>query len=185
MESEGSEHRSVTLVDGTRVPTRRIAPADAAALQRFHSRLSDYSVYLRHIRAMPQLSEGQAKYFTELEHDRRLAIIALDPNDPGEIIAVVRAEGSQGSGRAEYAALVTDAWQGRGLGTALTLELIRECRRQGITSLYALVLPENVRMLSLLRDLDLPAQTRFEDGITELEIDLTGALESHANGHPQ
>lgn len=179
MESEVPEIRMVTLLDGSEVPTRGIRSGDAAALQRFHRRLSDYSIYLRHIRALPNLTDAQARYFTELGHARRIAIVALDPGDLSEIIAVVRAEGSPDDGRAEYAALVADAWQGRGLGTALTRDLIQQARQRGITSLYALVLLENVRMLSLLRDLGLPEQMRFEGGIAEVEMDLMSPAEPH------
>jgi GNAT superfamily N-acetyltransferase len=163
----------VTLDDGLKVPTRRIAPGDAAALQRFHLGLSDYSIYLRHIHALPRLSDTQLKYFTDLDGIQRFAIIALDPGNPTEIIAVVRYEGAAGSDRAEYAALVTDAWQGKGLGTALTRDLIAAARRRGIRSLYATVLPENIRMLSLLRDLGLPESKRFVDGVAEIEVDLS------------
>jgi hypothetical protein len=38
-----------------------------------------------------------------------------------------------------------------------------------------LVLPENVRMLHLLRDLGLPEQVRYEDQIERVEIDLVGS----------
>jgi GNAT superfamily N-acetyltransferase len=178
MESSAPHERVVELTTGERIPTRRIAPEDAPALQRFHRRLSDYSVYLRHIRALPNLSDSQATYFTALDHPRRIAVVALDPNNPSEIIAVVRAEGTQDSNRAEYAALVADQWQGKGLGTALTLDVIQEARRQGITCLYALVLPENQRMLNLLRDLHLPERMRFEDGTAEIEIDLGVAADN-------
>jgi hypothetical protein len=33
-------------------------------------------------------------------------------------------------------------------------------------------LPENVRMLNLLRDLDLPERLRYEDGVEHVEIEL-------------
>ena len=163
----------VTLDDGVEVPTRQIAPGDAAALQRFHLGLSDYSVYLRHVHALPRLSDTQLRYFTQLDGVQRFAIVALDPANPAEIIAVVRYEGSTGSDRAEYAAIVTDAWQGKGLGKALTRDLISAARRRGIRCLYATVLPENVRMLSLLRDLGMPETMRFVDGVAEIEVDLT------------
>ena len=174
----------VTLRDGAHVPFRPIAPSDAPALQRFHLGLSDYSVYLRHIHALPRLSDTQARHFTEVDQVQRFAIIAFDPDAPTEIIAVVRYEGSVGSNRAEYAALVTDKWQGRGLGTALTLELIRAAQRHGITCLYALVLPENVRMLRLLRNLGLPERVKYEDGAAEIEIDLTGSVDPQLE-HPR
>jgi len=178
LDDEEPRIRLVTLNDGTPVPTRRITPDDAPALQLFHLKLSNYSVYLRHIHALPRLSDNQARYFTDLKEAERFAIVALDPEDQSEIIAVVRFEGSIGSTRAEYAALVTDAWQGRGLGSALTRDLIQVARQRGVTCLYATVLPENVRMLGLLRDLGLPERLRFEDGVAEVELDLTGAGDS-------
>lgn len=181
MDTPGTDQRIVELSDGARVPTRRIRSTDALALQRFHRHLSEYSIYLRHNRALPDLSDSQAKYFSELGHDRRLAIVALDPHDQSEIIAVVRAEGDPQSDRAEYAALVADAWQGKGLGLAMTLDLVQQARQVGITTLYALVLPENVRMLSLLRDLDLPEHTHYTDGTAVIEIDLRAGQESESS----
>jgi GNAT superfamily N-acetyltransferase len=142
-------------------------------LQRFHLGLSDYSIYLRHVHALPRLTEDQLAYFTQLDGVHRFALVALDPNAPDNIIAVVRYEGSPGSDRAEYAALVTDAWQGKGLGSALTQALIQAAIERGIRHFFALVLPENIRMMGLLRDLGYPERMRFEDGLAEIDVDLT------------
>ena len=171
----------VTLDDGTFVPTRKIQPSDAPALKRFHQTLSGYSIYLRHIHALPMLSDVQADYFTNLDLRERFAIVALDPADQSEIVAVVRFEGEPGAGRAEYAALVTDAWQGKGLGLAMTKDLVSAARRRGISSFYARVLPENARMLSLFRALGLPMRVRYEDGIAEVEIELDPEQEVNSN----
>jgi len=166
-------NQAVILNDGRQVPIRPIRPTDADALQRFHLGLSDYSIYLRHVHALPRLTDDQLAYFTQLDGNFRFALVALDPASPDDIIAVVRYEGSPGSDRAEYAALVTDAWQGKGLGSALTRALIRSALERGIRHFYALVLPENIRMMSLLRDLGYPERMRFEDGIAEIDVDLT------------
>jgi RimJ/RimL family protein N-acetyltransferase len=163
----------VTLLDGTRVPIRPIQPGDAAALQRFHDRLSDRSVYLRFMGVVPHLSEAMARYFTCLDGAQRVALVALDPGQTDEIIAVVRFDREPGTDRAEYAAVVADRWQGRGLGLALTRRLILEARRRGVRTLYALVLPENIRMLRLLRDLGLPERVQFEDGVERIDVDLS------------
>ena len=125
-------NQHVTLNDGTRIPIRSIRPSDAGALQRFHLGLSDYSIYLRHVHALPRLTEDQLAYFTQLDGVYRFALIALDPESPDDVIAVVRYEGLPGSDRAEYAALVTDAWQGKGLGSAITRALINAALERGI-----------------------------------------------------
>jgi GNAT superfamily N-acetyltransferase len=163
----------ITLPDGAVVPVRQIEAEDAPALHRFHHGLSADSIYLRHFHTLPELSPSQEAYFTQVDGRYRLALVALDPAAPGEIIAVVRYEGVPGSDRAEYAALVTDRWQGRGLGTALTQELIEAARQNGVRALWASVLPQNLRMLNLLRDLHFPEVTRYSDGVAEIEIDIS------------
>jgi GNAT superfamily N-acetyltransferase len=71
------------------------------------------------------------------------------------------------------ALVVTDRWQGRGLGTALTQQLIAVARERGISHLYAIVLPGNERMLQLFRDLHLPEHAALEDGSIRVDLDLS------------
>jgi GNAT superfamily N-acetyltransferase len=164
---------SVELLDSTRVTYRAIAPDNAAALQRFHHRLSERSIYLRFFGAKPSLSDRKARYFTNVDGTNRFALVALDPESPEEIIAVVSFDREEGdAGRAEYAAAVEDGWQGRGLGLALTKRLIEAALERGICVFSAVVLPENARMLNLLRDLDLPEKLRYEEGAKFVEIEL-------------
>ena len=107
-----------------------------------------------------------------VDGQQRYALVALDPDRPGELVAVVRFDRERGTDRAEYAAVVADRWQGRGLGREMTLRLIAAARRKGVRRLYAFVLPENARMLGLLRDLGLPERIRFADGVDRVEVDL-------------
>jgi GNAT superfamily N-acetyltransferase len=163
---------TVILFDGREVSFRPILPSDQTALQRFHRRLSDQSVYQRFFSPKPWLSDEQARYFTQVDGIDRFALVALDPTAPEEIAAVVRFDRDPGTDRAEYAAVVADRWQGQGLGLALTRRLIEAARRRGVNWLYALVLPDNRRMLNLLRDLGLPEQIRHQDGVERIEVDL-------------
>ena len=164
---------SVELLDGTRVAYRAIAPDNAVALQRFHHRLSDRSVYLRFFGAKPHLSDRKASYFTNVDGTNRFALVALDPEHEGEITAVVSFDREGDTERAEYAAAVEDRWQGKGLGLALTRCLVEAALRRGIRVFTGVVLPENRRMLNLLRDLGLPERLRYEEGVEYVEIDLS------------
>jgi RimJ/RimL family protein N-acetyltransferase len=164
---------SVDLLDGTSVAYHAIAPDNAAALQRFHHRLSDRSIYLRFFAAKPELSDREAGYFTDVDRINRFALVALDPERPQEIIAVVSFDREGTTERAEYAAEVEDRWQGRGLGLALTRRLIEAALKRDVRVFTAVVLPENTRMLHLLRDLGLPERLRYEDGVEHVEIDLS------------
>src|SRR5215213_1169806 len=164
---------SVELLDGTSVPYHAIASENASALQRFHHRLSERSIYLRFFAAKPELSDREARYFTNVDGIDRFALVAVDPERPEEIIAVVSFDREGTTERAEYAAEVADRWQGRGLGLALTRRLIGAALKRDVRTFMGIVLPENTRMLHLFRDLGLPERSRYEDGTDYVEIDLS------------
>jgi len=166
------EFGTLTISDGTAIPYRQIAPTDREALRRFHGRHSDRTLHLRFFCYQPELGESQARYFTELDGIDRFALVALDPLDEREIIAVARFDREPGTTTAEYAAVVADAWQGYGLGTQLTARLIECARARGVATIVAYVLPENAMMLSLLRDLRLPTKIREESGVERIEVTL-------------
>jgi hypothetical protein len=63
---------------------------------------------------MKELSDEKARYFASTDGADHFGLVALDPQDPNEIIAVVRYARKPGDERAEYAALVEDRWQGQG-----------------------------------------------------------------------
>jgi RimJ/RimL family protein N-acetyltransferase len=164
---------SVVLPDGTSVSYRAIAPDNAAALQRFHHRLSERSIYLRFFGAKPNLSDKMARYFANVDGTNRFALVALDPESPEEIIGVVSFDRDEDTERAEFAAAVEDKWQGKGLGLALTRCLIEAALRRRIRVFTAMVMPENARMLNLLRELHLPERVRYKEGAEFVEIVLS------------
>ena len=167
----GAGGEVMALADGTLVGVREVRADDAPALKRLVGRLSEQSVRLRYFGPMKELSDAQARRFAEVDGVDRYALVALDPEDE-EIVAVVRYEREGDSDAAEYAALVEDRLQGRGLGLSLTRSLIEAARENGIGRLNAYVLPENKAMLGLLRDLDLPERIRWEEGVKLVEMDL-------------
>jgi len=162
----------LSLRDGVCVRVREIRLEDAAALRRLVVRSSERSVELRFFGPMRELSEEKARRFAEVDGRDRFALVALDPEDEDEIVGVVRYERVRGTDEAEYAALVEDRFQGRGLGIGLTRRLIEAARERGIERLQALVLRENRGMLSLLRSLEFPERKRRENGLEHIEIDL-------------
>ena len=170
--TRGNEYGSLALRDGTCVLVREVRPTDAPALRRLVGRLSEQTVHLRFFGPMKELSEEKSRHFAEVDGRDRFALVALDPEDEDEIVAVVRYDREKGTDNAEYAALVEDRMQGRGLGIGLTRRLIEAARDRGIKRLYALVLPENRSMLHLLRSLELPERVRWEDGLEHVDINL-------------
>ena len=162
----------LALRDGTCVPVREIRAEDAPALQRLVGRSSERSVELRFFGPLKELTDGMAHRFADVDGEDRFALVGLDPEDEGEIVGVVRYEREDGDGNAEYAALIEDRFQGRGLGLGLTRRLVEAARERGIERLHAMVMRGNARMLRLLRALELPERRRWDGGAEHIEIEL-------------
>ena len=162
----------LALRDGLCVPVRGIRAEDAPALQRLVERSSERSIQLRFFGPLKNLSDESARHFADVDGEDRFALVALDPEDPNEIVAVGGYEREGGTGAAEYAALVEDRFQGRGLGIGLTRRLIEAARENGIVRLHTMVMRENIGMLSLLRSLHLPEREHWQDGAEHVEVDL-------------
>ena len=172
-ENEETE-QILTLPSGVALSVRVVRPDDASALQRVHSRCSERTIYLRFFGSLEELPDRKAKYFASTDGSNHFGFVALDPDDSDEIIAIVRFDREPGSEKAEYAALVEDRWQDRGVGTALTRLLIDEARAKEIRFFFALVKGDNKLMLNVLRHLDLREEEHQdkEPGVKRIEVEL-------------
>jgi RimJ/RimL family protein N-acetyltransferase len=161
------------LRDGSTVRVRAIQPDDEERLRAFHARLSPDSIIFRFFRVLPQLSEEDAYRFTHLDYARRMALVATTPTgcDAGDevIRAVVRYERTE-PGVAEVAFVVEDAWQGKGIATALLHRLAAYARAYGLTTFVAVTMASNARMLDVFRHAGFP-HTMHHDG-SEISVSL-------------
>jgi RimJ/RimL family protein N-acetyltransferase len=164
---------TIHTAEGAPIRVRPIESSDWQALQRFHLLLSEESIRRRMFDHLPRLSDAQAHHFCDVDGYDRFALVAINPEHPTELIGVVRFDRIPATTQAEYAAVVSDRWQGHGIGIALTWLLIRAARARQVTTLVALVEPDNRQMLTLLRNLGLPVRTTHEDGYEQINISLS------------
>jgi GNAT superfamily N-acetyltransferase len=75
--------------------------------------------------------------------------------------------------RAESAFLVTDHWQGRGLGSVLLAQLVKAAGERGVTTLVAETLPFNHEMIAVFERSGYPVHVRRDDGSIEIALDTT------------
>ena len=80
----------VVVADGGTVHLRPIRPSDGEALVVFHAGLSARTRYLRYFSAYPRIPERDLVRFTHVDHDNRVALVALLG---GKIIAVTTSLG--------------------------------------------------------------------------------------------
>jgi RimJ/RimL family protein N-acetyltransferase len=158
------------LRDGTPVLIRALEPGDGDALRAFHQGLSPQTVYYRFFCARGALTDAEVEYFTHVDQRSRVALAAFDG---ARLVAVARYDRIPGTTDAEIACVVTDAWQGRGLGTILLARLVEVARRSGVHRFVAETLLSNTRMLRLLSELAPMRASAIEDGTARLALDLS------------
>src|SRR5580692_13198971 len=145
-----SQPQLVTLRSGDIVRIRQIRPQDAPALTLAYEKLGEQSRYRRFFTVMPELPEATLKTAVEVDHVDQEALIAV-PLLSTEIVGECRfIRLPDQPGTAEIGVTVVDAWQGRGLGSALLARLSEGAAEAGIDYFTAEVLAENRTMLALL-----------------------------------
>lgn len=155
------------LTDGTEIVVRPIRPEDAAIEQEFVRSLSDDSRYFRFMAQLHELPPEKLKFFTEVDYDRHLALIATIERDGQEMaVGVARYVAADPSDRCEFAIAIDDAWQGSGLAGVLMLRLMQAARERGFKTMEGFVLANNHRMLKFARQLGFVLQRRSPDDDT-------------------
>ncbi|MCU1630139.1 MAG: CoA-binding protein [Pseudonocardia sp.] len=170
----------VVASDGGIVHLRPILPTDAEHITAFHKQLSDRTRYLRYFGPYPRISPRDLERFTNVDHRKRVALIALLGD---EIIAVGRYEGlgdSEPVVSAEVAFVVRDDHQGRGLGSILLEHLAAAARENGLSRFEAEVLVENHQMVRVFRDAGYQVSRAFAEGVLHLEFDIEATAKSLA-----
>jgi RimJ/RimL family protein N-acetyltransferase len=166
-----SQPHLVTLRSGYTVWIRPVRPDDATALARAYANLGEQSRYRRFFTAMPALPEATLKAAVEVDHTDHEALVAL-PLRSAEIVGECRFIRSPDQpDTAEVGVTVVDAWQGRGLGSALLARLSERALQSGIEYFTAEVLAENRTMLALLPSLG-HVETKSRGPVVTTRVEL-------------
>jgi acetyltransferase len=159
------------FADGTPWVARPIRPEDAESLQAFIRGLSERSRYMRFVSMMRELTPRMLARYTQVDYDREVALVATtelpNPAHRGHrhdaVIGLAHYLRNPDGRGAEYALVVADAWQGRGLGRQLMATLIEAAREQRLEYIEGLVLSDNRPMLRLMTSLGLKNDPDPED----------------------
>ena len=132
-------------------PQLRVEPlrdGDVRTVLQVFERLSDTSRRARFHGPKPCLSDEELRQLAAVD-GRHHALVAYVDGDPlpAAIARLVRV----GERSAEVAFAVADEYQHRGIGSALTAELVADARAAGINELTALASSDNPAALALLR----------------------------------
>ena len=139
---------------GPPVALRPIRPEDASIERTFVQNLSAQSRQFRFMNALRELTPAMLARFTQIDYDREMAFIAtIDDQGAERAIGVVRYVTNPDGESCEFALVIADEWQRRGLGRRMMTLLIDVARARGLREMIGHVLAENHGMLGLAESL--------------------------------
>jgi acetyltransferase len=164
--------------DNVVVTIRPIRPEDEHRMVKFHERLSERTVYQRyfhHMKLEQRVAHDRLARICFVDYDRQIVLVAERTNPENgerEIVAVCRLVKMLNPREAEFAVVVADDFQGRGLGSELTRTIVQIAREEKIERIRAEVLAENANMVSVCRRLGFELQLRMQEATMDAEIKL-------------
>jgi acetyltransferase len=167
-----------TAKDGTDVLIRPIRPEDEPQLVKFHETLSERSVYQRYLHLMKLSQRVTHERLTRIcfiDYDREMALV-VEHKDPAsgetQVIAVARLKKAHGIDEAEFAMIVTDQFQGRGLGSELLRRLLALAKDEKVGRIVGDVLPDNLAMQHICEKAGFQLRRSIDDPVVKVELDL-------------
>jgi len=164
------------LKDGSPIVIRPIRPEDEPMMVKFHRALSESTVHFRYfglLKLEQRIAHDRLVRMCFNDYDREIAIIGVR-NAPetkeDEIIAVGRLIKVHDVNDAEYAIILSDRWQGHGLGTHFMKLLLEIGRQEGVEHIFGQILRENQAMQRVCKQLGFAV--RYNDAIDAMEAKI-------------
>ncbi|MDP3001815.1 MAG: bifunctional acetate--CoA ligase family protein/GNAT family N-acetyltransferase [Bacteroidales bacterium] len=143
------------LNDGTNVLLRPIKPEDEPMWLELLAGTSKESIYSRFRYDFYYDSHDVASQFCFIDYDREIAIVAeIEEEGKKKIIGVGRLIADPDVEIMEYAILITDIWQKKGLGYTITRYCMNIAKNKGIKRLVAETTKDNKSMITVFRKLN-------------------------------
>ncbi|MDD8026692.1 MAG: GNAT family N-acetyltransferase [Acidobacteriota bacterium] len=165
--------RSTVLPDGSACLLRPIKPEDEPLWLELLGLCSKESIYMR-FRGFPAWSSHDtAVRYCYLDYDREMAIVAeVEEGGRRRLLGIGRLIADPMRATAEYAVLVGDPWQDKGLGGVLTDYCLAIARDWGVRRITAVTTSNNPRMIAVFEKRGFRLQNDPEGSTVEAELDL-------------
>jgi len=166
------------LKDGVSVTIRPIRPEDEPLMSRFHTTLSDHSVYLRYLHLLKlsqRIAHERLARLCFIDYDREMALVAVrkpEGQAEPEILAVARLIKQHHRSEGEFAVLTSDRYQGMGLGTELLRRLLQFGKDEKLKVIGSDILAENRAMQRVCEKLGFTLRATPESRVIRAELTL-------------
>jgi len=134
--------------------------------------LSEESIRYRFFQMLKDTPHEVRVRYCNIDYDREVALVAeIVENGKRKILGVTRLSKESDGKHGEMAFIVSDYWQGLGLGTKLVDYTLDIAKEQGVENVYAIMLQDNYRALSLAKKMGFNIEY-LSDGTVKGELNL-------------
>ncbi|MBF0120409.1 MAG: GNAT family N-acetyltransferase [Desulfobacterales bacterium] len=152
---------------------RPIRPEDAPLLEELFTSISTSSICYRFFSPLKYMPHAMFARFTQIDYDKEIIIVALSIKGSHEkMLGVARIIPSKDPKSGEFAVLISDVLQGKGIGAELLKQSVRIAKDHGIEKIKGTILTENVNMIELARKLGFDVIKSSYENEYELNITL-------------
>ena len=161
------------LPDGTQITMRPIRPEDEPLEHEMLASLKPETMRTRFFSVISDIPHEMLVRFCNIDYDREMAIVAeIREGDKKKIVGIGRLIIDSDFRDGEYAVLVHDAFQGKGLGYKLVDLLIGVAQDKGLEQIHGTVLAENEKMLRIALKLGFSVKRDPEEGTATVRLAL-------------
>jgi GNAT superfamily N-acetyltransferase len=161
-----------TFKDGLELKIRPIRPSDEDGMRRLFYNFSDESKYLRYFTTVRTMPHQNMQKYIQVDYKKSLSIVAVLQIGHSERIIAEARYASQDGKRYEMAFLVDESFHGKGIGSFLVNYLIQIAKETGIKTLYADVLRQNEKMLTVFDKASVVPKKKASADVFTLEFRL-------------
>ena len=170
-----------TMKDGTPVTLRPIKPEDEPMWHELLRACSTQSIWSRFSYLFKQTTHEMATRYCFIDYDRELGMVAeVEEEGQRKLIGVGHLVADMDHETAEYAVLVVDRWQGRGLGGMLTDYCLEVAKKWNVKRVIGEIAKDNARMLATFRNrgFQLNGQQEQDVVLASKLLDSDGSIRS-------
>jgi acetyltransferase len=154
--------KPITLKDGQKVLLRPIKPEDENMWLDMFKTFSEETVRFRFFRIIKDTPHEVRTRYCNIDYDREMGIVAeVEKDGKKQLLGVARLiQDPARPDEAEFAVVITDEWQRRGLGSEFLDFLIEFAKDKKLSKINGIVLKDNYPMITLCREKGF----KFSDG---------------------
>jgi acetyltransferase len=166
-----------TAKDRTKVTIRPILPEDEDLLAKFHTVLSDRTVFMRYLQPImlqERVMHERLARICHVDYDREIALVAESTDGSGErnVMGIARLSKIHGTNEARLSTLVGDPYQGIGLGGELVHRAVEVARNERLSRLSAILTADNQIMQHIFKKEGFSIQPLEDETIVAAILEL-------------